>query len=512
MPSKPLTPTVRRVSIAVAALLVIILIVALIQTSKSMAQLSVPGWWTQLGYDPYHTSFIPRNVIVGNFSNTIYRVWSFIMPAREGQMGFNMNPLIADVDNDGFTEVVAVDAGGRVIVLYGSDVPGLDTNNFTTIYKLIITVNASLYSTPALADVDGDNVLEAIIGCRDGYLRCVDLASGTIEWEQRVGINIASSPLVYDIDRDGVIDIVVSTANATYRINSVSGEVLWKTPFGRGLQSAASPVLLDDINNDGTLDIAVTNLWGYIFVIDGATGQLIKSIDLWRNGFKGLFITHSPVSADINGDNYREIIVSAGIELIDTTTISRVGYNGSIIVVDPRQGSIITFIDIGSFAWHAQPSIAAADVDNDGMAEIFIASIDGYLYRLDYSNGSLSISWQYQYDTYWPAQSLVLTSHAATISVADINNDTSYEVVLITPYYTLTTVYRLYVIDVETGSSITIYDVMDKYTVAQYAPFTSTDYDAKATMPSLSIADVDGDNALEIIVTSFQVVSCLDAG
>lgn len=508
MPLRALPRGGWKAGIIVAVLLLAVALLA-ITPSQSSAQILIPGWWTQLGYDPYHTSFIPASIMVGNFSGTVYRAWSFIMPAEEGQMGFYANPIIADVDGDGINEIVVTDGGGRLLVLYGGDVPGLDTNNFTTLYKLSIYVNASYYSAPALADVDNDGVLEAIVGCRDGYVRCVDLNTGALEWEAYVGINIASSPLVYDIDSDGVIDVIITSANNTYRINGKYGNIVWKSSIGRGLQSVSSPVLLDDINGDNIKDIAVANLWGYIAIIDGKHGDLIRQVDLWSTGFKGLFIVHSPISADIDGDGIREIIVSAGIEILDRTA-SRLGYNGSIIAIDPKTGSIDAAINTGGFAWFSQPAIAAADIDKDGMDEVFIAGCDGYLYRLDYDGTNFLATWRYQYDPYWPAWSTILTSHAASIAIADLNNDTVYEIALVTPYYTTTTVYRVYIINTLDGSVIAANDILDKYTVASYAPFLVTDYDAKATLPSLSIGDVDKDTFAEIIVASFQVISCVE--
>ncbi|MGH9341200.1 MAG: FG-GAP repeat domain-containing protein [Acidobacteriota bacterium] len=82
--------------------------------------------------------------------------------------------------------------------------------------------NSRFYSSPALADVDGDGSLETFIGSVDGYLYCIS-ASGTILWkatpaasnQNPAAFPIFSSPAVGDIDGDGNFEVVVGGGNTS---------------------------------------------------------------------------------------------------------------------------------------------------------------------------------------------------------------------------------------------------------------------------------------------------------
>ncbi len=474
------------------------------------AQIGSPGWWIQLGYNPYHTSFVPKVDAVGSFApNSIYRAWSFIMSTSDGQMGFHSSPALADVDGDGSVEVVVVDAGGRVVILYGSNPPGLDGNNFTSTYKTVVWVNASMYSSPALADVDGDGVLEVIVGCRDGFIRVVDPASGVIQYEVPLGINIASSPVVADFDpADNTLDIVVAAANVTARIEAKTGRVVWLAGVGRGLQSASSPVLVGDVDGDGVEDVVVANLWGFVYVLSGSDGRTLGDLDLWEHGYQGNFVVHSLAAGDVNGDGRREVVVSLGREVFSGTGL-RTGFSGYILVLDPYSNPlrIEAEIQLDSFVWFAQPAIALADVDGDGADEIFVAGVDGVLRRIDYSAGSLSVQWSYTFDSYWPQTDY--SSHGASIAVADIDNDSTYEVVLSTTAYSTETYYRLVIINSLDGSLEADTIVVSESLIGGYIPASIA---AKAAFPGISLGDLDGDGFLEIVLTGFQTVSALDSG
>ncbi|MBI5156975.1 MAG: VCBS repeat-containing protein [Acidimicrobiia bacterium] len=69
-----------------------------------------------------------------------------------------------------------------------------------------------LRGSTAVADIDGDGAPEVIagVGC-GGRLLGIDGATGTIEWELRLGERLHSSPSLADLDGDGALEIVIGS-------------------------------------------------------------------------------------------------------------------------------------------------------------------------------------------------------------------------------------------------------------------------------------------------------------
>ncbi|MHA1307010.1 MAG: hypothetical protein ACTSQN_06920, partial [Candidatus Heimdallarchaeota archaeon] len=64
--------------------------------------------------------------------------------------------------------------------------------------KWNFTTGDSIYSSPAIADLDGDGTLEVLVGSDDNKLYCIDHL-GVEEWSYTTGANIFSSPAVVDL-------------------------------------------------------------------------------------------------------------------------------------------------------------------------------------------------------------------------------------------------------------------------------------------------------------------------
>jgi len=86
----------------------------------------------------------------------------------------------------------------------------------TTDYTVIETVQTS----PVLADIDGDNVLEILFSGHDGQLHCF-WADGTekFSWPVQVGfpsaMRVFNAPIVVDLNNDGRAEIIASIWAAT---------------------------------------------------------------------------------------------------------------------------------------------------------------------------------------------------------------------------------------------------------------------------------------------------------
>jgi len=78
-----------------------------------------------------------------------------------------------------------------------------------------------IYSSPAVADIDGDGKLEIVFGSRDDRLYAINGEDGTELWKFQTGYDIYSSPAVADIDGDGKLEIVFgSEDNRLYALKT----------------------------------------------------------------------------------------------------------------------------------------------------------------------------------------------------------------------------------------------------------------------------------------------------
>ena len=131
----------------------------------------------------------------------------------------------------------------------------------------------STYTAPALGDLDGDGLLDLIIGKKDGSLvvyanagRSTDLSwSRQAAWDgPDQGANSYASPTIADLDGDGLNDLLVGHSDQTMWAYRNSGTAFapvwtrtgaWDPPALTGTTHAA-PALID-LDTDGDSDLMV---------------------------------------------------------------------------------------------------------------------------------------------------------------------------------------------------------------------------------------------------------------
>jgi len=318
-------------------------------------------------------------------------IWSFL-PADinlDGRPdGVVSTPAIGDVDGDGGNEVAFGSWDFNVYLLRGTNgtvMPGFPPNPSGLGFGL----RDSIWSSPALADLDADGKLEIIIGADthaegppvntpDGGALHVFRSNGTLfpGFPRYVDQTIMSSPAIGDIDGDGSLDIVVG--GGVFYTGAVGRKVYaWKRdgtflpgwPVSTVGQVFGSPALAD-LTGDGTPEVVIGDepegsQEPYLYAFTGS-GTL-----LWQMRPRGFFATTpnigSPVVADVTGDGQADILVAVNTEI---AVVSRTGAQltdpGPPGAGDPRPSYYTNTAILGS--------AVVTDLEGDGTLDVVAAS------------------------------------------------------------------------------------------------------------------------------------------
>ncbi len=293
-------------------------------------------------------------------------------------------PTVADLNGDGSLEIILNTGGvpnaGRVYLMdnNGDDLPAWPLN----------FDNHWMINAPAVADLDGDGVLDIITGERvsgtQGFVHAIKMDGTSINanWPVEISATPAFTPSIGDVNNDGSPNVVIAASSGGMYVFDNQGQVLPGFPVvdPNVKYSYQSPILAD-LNQDGYLEIIGSNHGDspgfYVMEHDGnyKAGWPIP-LDGW---------TYSPATVlDVENDGTFEIFMS------DRNTSSTEGEELPVIFgLDPDGNNLPNF-PINKYGG-TEGVLSIADVNNDGILDIIFPSImtdadgEGYIhaYSLD---------------------------------------------------------------------------------------------------------------------------------
>lgn len=292
---------------------------------------------------------------------------------------FNSSITAADLDNDGKMELVGTRfsyfSSNIFIKKYdGTDFPGWP-KYFTHDYSIEVS-----YSTPVVFDLDGDGNKEIITAVGDGTIH-VFRADGTElpGWPQSVVVNgggehpfFLSSPTVADINADNQEEVIIMVDYCGHRNDTRI--FIW--------------------HPDGTL------------------------LDGWPMAGYHCVSWSTIAAADINNDGINEMLFKSqgvGGGLFYDTYLFVLNYLGEHVQGWPYRLGTEMFIEYG------QGSVVIGDLENDGQEEI-VATSDGWSTRAYVFNADGTLREN------WPQS--VSGSTSFTPVLADINEDGNLEIIV----------------------------------------------------------------------------------
>ena len=375
----------------------------------------------------FETAASPTNILYQNDGNG--RFSDVTAVAGVGDTGYGMGCVAADYDNDGDTDLYVTNFGENLLYQNNGD------GTFTDATTHAGVGNGEKWSSScAFVDYDHDGDLDLYVVNYLDY----ELA-GDRDWFDPRGRRIYSNPQVYagisdtlyrndgdgtftdvtrqagvynkagkglgvtcgDYDNDGRIDIYVAndtTPNFLYR-NSGDGRFVDIGPFAgaayneHGVAEGGMGVDFGDYNNDGSLDIFVTNFSNETNTLYHNTtdGALIDFTNIARLGeVSFLKLAFGTKFFDANNDGLLDLFVANGhlypteSDALEYAQADQLFINtgeGIYVDVSEQSGEYFSIRRVGRGA-------AFGDYDNDGDTDIFVVNLnqEGVLLRNEGGN------------------------------------------------------------------------------------------------------------------------------
>lgn len=373
-----------------------------------------------MGYSPYY--FVPRYNNSGYANNTV----NFAGPTQLSARLRSMQPIIADFDGDGKSDIGFTNYSSDTVVVYRNtnSTGSITSGGFgTPIYVSTGSKPTGLH----VCDVDRDGKLDMV--CANNNAKTFTVLRNTTSGSSLAFTSGYTSGVLSgntrqiatgDIDKDGRPDLVVAQSTGelyAVRNNSSPASFSFGTPALITLPSAVQEVRMADLNSDGKTDIVGTMPGNNsIFILGNnasigfvTTASFTASVNIAATGATNVEV------ADIDGDGKHDIIVGRG------STISILRNTGTTGTITASTFETMVDFSVGS----AITGLAIADVNGDGKADIVGANATNCFVLLNTAtSGSITSSSLATYVNFSAG------SNNAMLAAGDIDGDGKPDMVI----------------------------------------------------------------------------------
>ncbi|KAJ1460632.1 hypothetical protein M885DRAFT_612671 [Pelagophyceae sp. CCMP2097] len=160
--------------------------------------------------------------------------WRPRLPASMGlvadiDVGYLASPALGDLDHDGDFDLVVGDSQGNVAVFENVG----DSQRAKFVLRPDRALKVDRLASPALGDLDGDGVLDAVVGAHD-HLVFFQGPDFTLQHKVKVSLHDKVrrrlSPLLFDVDGDGELDVILGHEGGDLLVSRNAGGFSFENP------------------------------------------------------------------------------------------------------------------------------------------------------------------------------------------------------------------------------------------------------------------------------------------
>ncbi|GAV68536.1 FG-GAP domain-containing protein [Cephalotus follicularis] len=293
-------------------------------------------------------------------------------------------PVIADIDNDGVSEMVVavsyffdheyydnpehmkelgtIDIGKYVagaIVVFNLETKQVKWTTQLDLSTDTASYRAYIYSSPTVVDLDGDGNLDILVGTSFGLFYVLDHHGKVREKFPLEMAEIQASVVAADINDDGKIELVTADTHGNVAAWSAQGVEIWEVHLKSVIPQRPT---IGDVDGDGHTDVVVPTVSGNIYVLSGKDGSMVRPYP---------YRTHGRVMNQV-----LLVDLSKGGEKSKGLTIVTTSFDGYLYLIDGPT-SCADVVDIGETSYSM---VLADNVDGGDDLDLIVTTMNGNVF------------------------------------------------------------------------------------------------------------------------------------